>query len=140
MKLVTVYGSLLSGMGNWSWLLNNEHSKLLGTDVLEIPCHMVSFGGFPGLIVDESVKNKIYVETYQVTDEIYKRIERLEGFVSQDNPVNFYNKCPIETPYGLSEIYVLNPKDYNLTDTKRGTVPVNNDGVINWKEHRLSKY
>lgn len=128
MRKITVYGSLLEGLGNWKWHLDNEESTKLGEHVLEDNVVMISFGGFPGLIVDESVKNKIFVETYEVTDNVFKSVERLEGYPT------FYNRRKVETPFGESEIYVLaSARDYS----DKNLVPAGDDEVINWKKYRM---
>jgi gamma-glutamylcyclotransferase (GGCT)/AIG2-like uncharacterized protein YtfP len=130
MKKITVYGSLLEGLGNWKWHLDNDESTKLGEHVLEDNLVMVSFGGFPGLIVDNNVRNKIFVETYEVSDRVFKSVERLEGYPS------FYDRRTIPTPYGASEIYVLvNTDDYS----HKSLVPEGADGVINWRNYR-NKY
>ena len=131
MKKITVYGSLLEGLGNWKWHLDNEESTKLGEHVLEGNFKMISLGGFPGLIVDESVNNKIFVETYEVTDRVFHSVERLEGYPS------FYTRRAISTPYGDSEIYVLaNTKgEYNT----RNLVPEDDNGIINWKSYNVVK-
>jgi gamma-glutamylcyclotransferase (GGCT)/AIG2-like uncharacterized protein YtfP len=126
-KKITVYGSLLEGLGNWKWHLDNKESKKLGEHVLEGPFQMISLGGFPGLIIDEDADNKIFVETYEVSDGVFKSVERLEGYP------NFYDRYPIETPFGNSEVYVLancSYKNYNHP------VPEDENGVINWKKYR----
>jgi gamma-glutamylcyclotransferase (GGCT)/AIG2-like uncharacterized protein YtfP len=130
-KKITVYGSLLEGLGNWKWHLDNPDSKKLGEHILEDNLVMISFGGFPGLLVDETVTNKIFVETYEVTDEVFKRVERLEGYPS------FYTRRPVSTPYGDSEIYVLN-RDSDVYSHKN-LVPKGEDDVINWRKYR-NKY
>jgi gamma-glutamylcyclotransferase (GGCT)/AIG2-like uncharacterized protein YtfP len=125
MRRVTVYGSLLEGLGNWYGFLKG--STKLGEHVLEDNLVMISLGGFPGLIVDEDVTNKIFVETYEVTEEIYKAIERLEGYP------NFYNRRHIETPWGISEIYTLNSARgvYGY----RNLVPKGEGDIINWRNY-----
>ena len=125
-KLVTVYGSLLKGLSNWHWHLNNPESKLLGEHTLNGGFVMISLGGFPGLIPDDKSKDSIFVETYEVTDNVYKSIERLEGYPS------FYNKAKIETPFGDSEVYVLSDNYYRETNL----VPMDETGVINWRKYR----
>jgi len=130
-KLVTVYGSLLEGFGNWRYHLNNSSSVKLGEHLLEGPYKMVSFGGFPGLIVDESLTSKVFVETYEVTEDVYRSIERLEGFHEQDSPHNFYNKRAVETPFGKSEVYII-----ERSDSDRNLVPIDEDGVINWRKYK----
>jgi gamma-glutamylcyclotransferase (GGCT)/AIG2-like uncharacterized protein YtfP len=134
-KLVTVYGSLLSGFGNWKWHLDNPESTLLGEHVLELPVKMLNLGGFPGLIKDEK-EHKIFVETYEVPENVYVSIEHLEGYRAGNESHNFYNKMEIETPFGKSEIYL-----YNARDTYHGSmfVPEDEDGIINWKKFRHGK-
>lgn len=125
-KLVTVYGSLLKGLGNWHWHLNNKDSKLLGEHVLNGGFIMVSLGGFPGLIIDEKSDSKIFVETYEVSDVVYRSIERLEGYPS------FYGKKEIDTPFGKSEVYILGDNFYR----ERAIVPTDSEGIVNWRKYR----
>ena len=132
-KLVTVYGSLLSGLGNWSWCLKRPDCELKGEHVLEIPVRMLSLGGFPGLIETEE-KNKILVETYEVPEEVYRNIERLEGYRGESNKdFNMYNKMAVETPFGPSEIYIYNSRNVYAADR---FVPKDKDGVISWRKYR----
>jgi gamma-glutamylcyclotransferase (GGCT)/AIG2-like uncharacterized protein YtfP len=127
-KKITVYGSLLEGLGNWKWHLDNKESKKLGEHILEGGFKMISLGGFPGLIPDEKVNNKIFVETYEVSDNVFKSVERLEGYPS------FYNRRKVETPFGESEIYVLaSARDYS----DKNLVPAGEDEVINWRKYRM---
>lgn len=125
MKRITVYGSLLEGLGNWKWHLDNDESTKLGEHVLEGNFKMISLGGFPGLIVDKDVNNKIFVETYEVTDKVFASVERLEGYPS------FYGRTAIETPYGPSEVYTLARNSYS-----DNLVPEDENGVINWRKYR----
>lgn len=124
-RLVTVYGSLLKGLGNWQWHLNNSDSILLGEHTLNGGFVMVSLGGFPGLIVDNKSERKIFVETYEVSEDVYKGIERLEGYPS------FYDKYKVETPFGESEVYILGDQYYR----EHALVP-EIDGVVNWRKYK----
>lgn len=128
MKLITVYGSLLKGLGNWLWHLNNPESELLGEHTLNGGFVMISLGGFPGLIPDEKSDSEIFVETYRVSDNVYKSIERLEGYPS------FYDKRVVNTPFGESEVYVLGDRYYNESKI----VPKDDTGVVNWRKYRLN--
>jgi gamma-glutamylcyclotransferase (GGCT)/AIG2-like uncharacterized protein YtfP len=129
MKKITVYGSLLEGLGNWKWHLDNEESTKLGDHILEGNFKMISMGGFPGLIPDDTISNKIFVETYEVSDKVYASVERLEGYPG------FYGRTAIETPYGPSEVYTLPEKGY--PDDR--LVPKDENGVINWKKYKMYK-
>lgn len=128
MKLITVYGSLLEGFGNWKWHLDNPESTKLGEHVLIGKFKMISMGGFPGLIPDETLEkdNKIFVETYEVTDNVFRSVERLEGYPT------FYGRTPIQTPFGPSEVYTLKDKGYS-----NNLVPEDENGVISWKKYRM---
>ena len=128
-KLVTVYGSLLKGLSNWHWHLNNPESKLLGEHTLNGGFVMISLGGFPGLIVENTADTPIFVETYEVTDNVYKSIERLEGYPS------FYDKKKVDTPFGESEVYILGDHYYRESNL----VPRDEEGIINWRKYRLNK-
>jgi gamma-glutamylcyclotransferase (GGCT)/AIG2-like uncharacterized protein YtfP len=128
MKRITVYGSLLEGLGNWSWFLNNSESKKLGEHILEGPFQMLSLGGFPGLIINEDVNNKIFVETYEVSDAVYKSVERLEGYPF------FYDRYLIQTPFGDSEVYIL--ASYRYKDSNN-LIQEDENGIINWKTYHV---
>lgn len=120
MKKITVYGSLLKGLGN-SGLLRT--SELLITEDLDLKFKMGAFGSaFPGLTKTEEV-NSIHTETYEVDDFTYQRIESLEGYPS------FYNRASIDTGIGKSEIYFIDNEGENL-----GVVEKIN-GVFNWRLH-----
>ena len=119
MKKITVYGSLLKGLGNHRFL---KTSKLLISENLTLPYTMIGFGrSFPGL-VKNSEENKIYTETYEVTDVVYRNIESLEGYP------NFYNRAPLKTGVGDSEIYFI--EDHNGVPS----IPKINN-IFNWKKH-----
>ena len=71
---VFVYGSLKSGFGNNRFLSN---SKLIGEAItLDEDYHMISLGGFPGVIYGTK---RIKGEVYQVDNEVFDSLDRLEG-------------------------------------------------------------
>lgn len=123
MKKIITYGSLRMGHGNHRALLSD--SKLLSTEVVNIPFKMISMGGFPGLIPSEKTHD-ITVEVYEVTDIVYKRVEQLEGYPS------FYQKAIISTSLGDYEIYVLEDKRY----AKDPVIVEHGD----WNKHYSPKY
>jgi gamma-glutamylcyclotransferase (GGCT)/AIG2-like uncharacterized protein YtfP len=126
MKKITVYGSLLKGLGNHGLLANPETATLLGEHTIEDNLFMISLGGFPGLLISKEEVNVIHVETYEVTDEVFKRVERLEGYP------NFYTRYPVKTPFGDSEVYVLARDSYYDRGQR---VAKDENGVVNWKKH-----
>jgi len=126
MKKISVYGSLLKGLGNHRLI---QDSQLLGEEIVEVPFIMIPFGSsFPGL-VKVNDNHKVLIETYEIDDNTYKRVESLEGYPS------FYDKYQFNTPkFGESELYFLNgEKDNNNSIEKI-------DGVFNWKQHLINNY
>lgn len=93
---VAVYGSLRQGFGNHQLL---QDSEFLGTMITQNEWTMYSLGGFPGIVPKGEIS--ILTEVYEVNDEIFQRLDRLEGYPE------FYNRQEIETPYGQAWIYYL---------------------------------
>lgn len=114
-NLVGVYGSLREGMGNYFHFLDNDQSTLLGEFKTEPQYTMVSLGGFPGLYKEGNTS--ILVEVFEVTDEIFRRLDGLEGY-RESNPQNsMYIREQIETPYGDAWIYIYNGNGVNTGST-----------------------
>ena len=103
-KLAFVYGSLLSGgEGKREGAFGNhrviEGAIFLGEHITNSEYSMVSLGGFPGVI--ENGDTSIVGEVYEVTDEIFARLDMLEGYPT------FYGRKQIKTAYGKAWIYLL---------------------------------
>jgi len=108
---VFVYGTLRVGGGNHARLL----ARLpLATIIAELPYRMVSLGGFPGLIPSEVTENgpKMYQitgELYNVTKDEFASLDRLEGYPTFYNRIQF----PLQE-FGIDNsawVYVLKPED-----------------------------
>ena len=108
-KLVFVYGSLLSGgNGSKEGALGNhrviEDAKFLGEHATEPEYTLLNLGAFPG--VTENGTTKIRGEVYEITDAIFARLDRLEGYPS------FYGRKKIATEFGKAWIYLLPDSGY----------------------------
>ena len=108
-KLAFVYGSLLGptnrttgegALGNHRVIAD---AKFLGEHITDDKYTMISLGGFPGVL--ENGKTAIKGEVYEVTDDIFASLDRLEGYPS------FYGRKQIDTVYGKAWIYLL-PESY----------------------------
>lgn len=93
---IAVYGSLLKGFGNHRLI---QDSKYIGDGLTKPEYTMVSLGGFPGVI--KNGNNSIYFQVYELDDETFKRVDRLEGHPA------FYKRDIIETEYGDVWMYFL---------------------------------
>jgi gamma-glutamylcyclotransferase (GGCT)/AIG2-like uncharacterized protein YtfP len=116
---IFVYGTLLKGCINHSYFLKN--SKLLGEDIIEGNFTMVSLGGFPGVV--PIGKSKIYGEIYEITEDVAKAIDGLEGYHPDPN-IAFYDKMKVNTKLGDADMYILDEKYLNYPIIESG----------NWRE------
>jgi len=65
---------------------------------------MYSLGGFP--CITEEGDTPIAVEVYKVDEQVFSRLDMLEGYP------DFYNRKEIETKYGTAWIYYIEDADY----------------------------
>lgn len=109
MKLVAVYGSLLSGLHNHG-VMKAAQGELLGVTRLEPKFKLISLGSYPGLIKDEGTTAPI-VEVYRVAEENLHILDGLEGYRGENDPSNFYDRITEPTEFGDVYVYTLTP-DY----------------------------
>lgn len=98
---IAVYGTLRKGFGNHS-LLANKDTEYLGRCKTEPKFTMKSLGMFPG--VYENGGTSITVEVYKINDDVFKRVDGLEGFPT------FYDRQEINTEFGKAWMYFLKGK------------------------------
>lgn len=125
--LICVYGSLRRGMGN-SRLL--ETSELLSTETIRDNFRMVDIGSYPGLIESEE-ENEIVIEIYEVTPEVYRRIEQLESYP------HYYDRRDVHTSLGEVGIYFL-PRNSGWSSSDR--LVEKTDGAYDWCQHYKNKH
>ena len=99
-KLIAVYGSLRKGFGNHYIV---ENSKYLGDFQTKPEFSLYSLGFYPGLKLNGNTS--ITMEVYEVNDKTAERVDRLEGYTPGGHNT-FYDKIPIETPYGEASVYI----------------------------------
>ncbi len=109
MKLIFVYGSLLSGMGNHGVI---EGAHFVAHHVTDPEYSLMSLGAFPGLILEGDTA--IHGELYNVDDATYERVEHLEGYPT------FYQRTSIRTPHGEADTYYLDRDNYSYSLVESG--------------------
>lgn len=123
MNKIAVYGSLRKGFGNHSYYLEGN-SNYLGTDVLE-GWVMYNLGAFPAIAEDKSGENKtIVVEVYEVSDQVLKALDGLEGYP------HFYNRKEVGSHFGDAWIYFFNFPRENAVVVECG----------DWKEYKSGSF
>jgi len=110
---VFVYGTLLSGYGNWAWALKDQ--TLVG-EAETLPTYtMLHLGGFPGIIPEG--ETAIQGEVYEVDEKCLKDLDSLEGV--DDN-------CPERGLYRREKI--------ELADGRKVLTYIYNDDT-SWRDH-----
>lgn len=108
--IVGVYGTLISGQGNHHVMTRARGVKL--GDTLTKPEHtLVSLGGFPGLITNETHpegNTAVKLEIWEVDEDGLQVLNGLEGHRSRKHPSNFYDIEDVETEdFGTVSVYTL---------------------------------
>ena len=99
--LIAVYGTLRKGFGNYNNHLTN--AEYLGTFNTPPIYSLYDLGGFPGL--KNNGTTSVVMEVYSVNPQEAYGVDRLEGYSENQTPY-FYDKQPIETPWGTAGVYV----------------------------------
>lgn len=95
-KKVFVYGSLKQGYGNHPLI---KDSVLLGECLTKPIYTMYSLGAFPAVVLQGNTS--ITGEVYEVDDDTFARLDRLEGYP------DFYDRTMIDTDHGKAWMYFL---------------------------------
>lgn len=101
-KLISVYGTLRRGQGNYNWLLKN--AKYLGEFKTEPIYNLYTLGGFPA--IKENGNTSVIMEVFEVSDYEAAGVDQLEGYEEGSNNNTFYDKVYIDTPYGKAGMYI----------------------------------
>lgn len=99
--LVSVYGSLRSGMGNNHYYLSESEYK--GTFPTEPEYTLHSLSTYPGLKLNGNTS--VVMEVYEVDEETLKNLNRLEGYYPGEKST-FYDRIEIDTPWGKAFTYI----------------------------------
>lgn len=115
--LVATYGTLRQNQHN-HWRLKNKSVKFLGTFNTDPKYTMHSLGEFP--FITEKGNTSIVMEVYEVSEDIKKSLDRLEGYYGENNTNNLYDLSKVTTPFGEAFVYVINKRFYNNPIIKSG--------------------
>lgn len=99
--LVSVYGSLRSGMSNYQYYLSNSEYK--GTFTTEPEYTLHSLSHYPGLKLNGNTS--VVMEVYEVDEKTLETLNRLEGYRPGEKS-SFYDRIEINTPWGKAFTYI----------------------------------
>jgi len=94
---VFVYGSLMRGYHN-AYILSE--AKFIGRGVVKGLLYDVAEGTYPGMIHGAGT---VHGEVYEVDEETFARLDRLESFMGAGNPDNLYNRETVEVTLDTGE-------------------------------------
>lgn len=114
---VGVYGTLKKGHSNHHFLTT---AHFVGRCRLK-QITLYDIGPFPGAKLRPS--HGIDVEVYDVTDELFVRLDGLEGHKPRAPKSGEYDRRQLETPFGRVWIYIYNPDVSGLPEIRRGSWP-----------------
>lgn len=112
MSKIFVYGTLKKGKHNHSII---KGSKLIGNGVIRGYKLYHTPYGFPAIFKCDD-KNEIVVgEIYEVTEEVARDVDMLEGYFSPNNPRNLYEKMyTVDIIRDIPiEVYAMNDRMLN---------------------------
>lgn len=112
MKKYAVYGTLRMEFNHF--LMKN--AKLLSEEWTK-PEYTMYFIGYPGIVPG---KDKIFIEVYDVPEELEHQLDMYEGYDPNDKSGSLYLKKEIETTVGTAFIYIYNDKVKGLERIKSG--------------------
>jgi gamma-glutamylcyclotransferase (GGCT)/AIG2-like uncharacterized protein YtfP len=92
---VFVYGTLLEGQTNHHRLANSvrvfNHATVDGT-LYDVGC------GYPALVLTGT--GEVYGEVYEVSEEVLRSLDSLEGYYGVGDPGNYYDRVEVEVTSG----------------------------------------
>ena len=86
-----VYGTLLTGEGNWSWALNPQvgiPDRLKGAKLYNL-------GSFPGIKLSDNPDDEVIGEMFEIPLEKLSTIDRLEGYNPHKESTSMYSRIEV---------------------------------------------
>lgn len=94
---VFVYGSLREGFFNYDKYLKGKVISITPAKIENMIVYHMPYKGYPALLKGEGT---VYGEIMEIKPEIYtetmKAMDEMEGFISENNPKNEYDKMIFE--------------------------------------------
>jgi len=97
MHTLFVYGTLLTGLGNWRSFLDPQE----GTPNTLAGYTMYSLGGFPAIVATGNPEDVIRGEVFEINDDQLQRIDLLEGY-SGEGEWNHYDRIEVKLGNGVT--------------------------------------
>ena len=134
---IFTYGSLREGFFNYdNYLKGKVISRKIGK-VKNADLYHMPYKGYPAILpgTGEVIGEVMIISDYE---NVMKAIDEMEGFISEGNPNNEYNKKLLEVEFedGTKEmcyVYCYNKNRDNLFEKE--AVPISNR---DWKDYMLS--
>jgi len=99
---VFVYGTLLSGFGNYNYYLKDK-AKLIDKNASVEKFKIFDLGYFPACIFTDNPEDVVHGEVYSVCKETLRDLDRLEGYPRYYDRMNVNNLLMMEYPITMRE-------------------------------------
>ena len=136
-----VYGSLREGFFNYDKYLAGKVSKKKNARLENMRLHHMPYKGYPAITPgSDTILGEIIVINEDDYEETVKAMDKMEGFISENNPENEYHKVVLEVENLQTKekekcfVYFYNKDKDKDFDSKAIYLP---DG--DWKEYMLKK-
>ena len=94
---IFVYGSLREGFFNYDKYLKGKVDSIKPAKINNVLLYHMPYKGYPAIMYG---KGTVYGEIMEITPEIYdvtmRDMDEMEGFISENNPKNEYDKILME--------------------------------------------
>jgi len=130
---VFVYGTLLSGCGNWRYYLENK-AELISNYARVEGFKMFNLGFFPACIFTGIPEDIVQGEVYSVSEQILLELDRLESYPRWYDRININDIIMMEYPISMNDIiWIYVQKNKQLRDDAEH-IPSGN-----WREYWKQK-
>ncbi len=97
---VFVYGSLREGFFNYDKYLKGKVNSIKPAKINNMIVYHMPYKGYPAIMKGEGI---VYGEIMEIKPEIYDEtmsaMDKMEGFISKNNPQNEYEKTILEVEH-----------------------------------------
>lgn len=136
-----VYGSLREGFFNYNKYLAGKVIEKKDAKLANMKLYHLPYKGYPAITFGkDTVYGEIMVLREDCYEETMRAMDEMEGFISEGNPENEYNKVILEVENLHTNekkacfVYFYNKDKDRLFDSRAIYVPHGD-----WKAHMLSK-
>ena len=123
-----VYGTLMTGCANHHVIGTDAIERVVRAKMQHVDLYMYDKSYFPCMIVGQGkVMGELITIKAHVFEKILTRMDRLEGYISLNNPKNFYDRVIMHAKDEQGELVEAYCYVYNVNNEQLGEKIVDGD-------------